>query len=106
MPHQPFEYLRDVLPECAKQLEAALRRIKRRDLASQVKELRVYGRCDCGSKCGTFYCLPREAYQQAARFGSDITGVVTESKGKIIRVETLDAETGAALAALFPDAVW
>src|SRR5262249_41636691 len=92
--------LSEVLPKCANQLEAALRRIRRRDLASQVKDLRIYGRCGCESKCGTFYCLPLETYRQVSRFGTDTTGIVTESKGKIIRVETLDPEIEAALEAL------
>lgn len=103
VPHPRFEFLKDVLPQTVKDLERALRQAKRPDLAEQVKELRIYGRCGCGARCGTFYCVPPDQYRRLAPFGSDMTHVVKESKGLIIHVETLDPAVDDVLQALFPD---
>jgi hypothetical protein len=43
-----MEDLSVLLVEFAQSLEHTVRLAKRRDLASQVHDLRIYGRCDCG----------------------------------------------------------
>jgi hypothetical protein len=102
-PPAPFVFVRDALPHLVKPLEANLRKMGHRQLAAQVHDLRIYGRCPCRApNCGTFYCVPPDEYKRLAGLGGDI-GDVTVAKGKITRVETLDSEVDAVLDRLFPD---
>jgi len=64
-----FVFVRDVLPEISTLLKRVLHKI---ELAAQVHDLRIYGRCPCGGpNCGTFYCVPPDEYKRLLRFGSD-----------------------------------
>jgi hypothetical protein len=102
-PPQPSFLVREVLPQLADELQAALRREGYPKLAVQVADLQIYGRCPCNSQnCGTFYCAPPADYVRLARLGSN-TGDVTVAKGKIIRVETLSSEVDRVLNELFPN---
>jgi hypothetical protein len=103
-PPPTFLFVREVLPQLAKSLQSDLSMRGRADLAAQVPDLRIYGRCPCQRPgCGTFYCAPSKEYARLARVGSDTWDPVTVAKGKIIRVETLDPEVDAVLKRLFPD---
>lgn len=101
----PFVLLRDVLPDLAKRLRGSLRKAGHRDLAKQVQELRVYGRCCDASPCGRFYCFPPKERQELWRKGIalDLPGVdVTVARDLIVAVETLDPEVDRALKLVFP----
>jgi hypothetical protein len=105
-PPVPFFWLREELPEIAKIVEAELRRMREKDLAAQVRELRIYGRCRCGAPpCGTFYCVPYEEYAELLRkhLYRDIGTLVGVAKGRIVRVETLDDRVDEILDRLFPE---
>src|SRR5258708_3194169 len=102
-PPPTFVFVRDALPPFTKPLAASLRKIGHPELAIQVPDLRIYGRCPCtGPNCGTFYCVPRDEYKRLARLGYGI-GDVTVVRGTIIEVETFDSEIVAVLDRLFPD---
>jgi len=100
-PHPPFDLVRDVLPELSRQLKTILRKT---EFAAQVPDLRMYGRCTCGSRCGTFYCVPPDEYKKLAPLSDGMLDPVTVAKGKIIRVDTLgDPSVDAVLQELFPE---
>ncbi len=104
MPPPTFVFVREGFPKLAKELQAKLRKIGYPDLAVQVPDLRIYGRCPCETPdCGTFYCVPREEYARLARASYETGAEATVAKGKIIRVETLDSEVDAVLKRLFPE---
>jgi hypothetical protein len=94
-------FVRDVLPDFCKKLKTILRKT---EFAAQVIDLRIYGRCACGSRCGTFYCIPLDEYAKLAPFSDGVLDPVTVAKGRIIRVDTLaDPEVDAVPRELFPD---
>ncbi len=97
----PFVLLADVLPGLVRQLAQDLQKGGHRRLADQIPELRIYGRCSCGSRpCRTFYCLPPNEFAKLARSAKDIDGV-SIAKGRIVRVETLSAEVDSVLDQIF-----
>ena len=101
-PPVPYVLLREILPEFCEKLEARLCAIGQRQIAKQVPELRIYGRCPCSSRqCGTFYCVPPEEQQSLSGRGHDVDDV-TIAEGKIVRVETLDPAVDAVLGRMFP----
>jgi hypothetical protein len=101
-PPAPFVWLRDVLPDIAKALRADLRQIGQKGLVAQVRDLRIYDRCRCGSvPCGTFYCVPQAELRELGRQAVDV-GDVSVAKGRIVRVETLSPEVDAVLRRMFP----
>ena len=100
-PHPPFVFAREVLPELSAQLKTILQKT---EFALQVPDLRIYGRCACGSHCGTFYCVPPDEYRRLAPFSNGVFDPVTVDKGRILRVDTLgDPAVDAVLQGLFPD---
>jgi hypothetical protein len=102
-PTQPdFVLVREVLPEFAQKLRTSLLRMRQPQLAEQVPELRIYGRCDCGmADCSTVYCVPPDERERLRGFGDDTYDPVTVAKGKIVSVQTLDPEIHAILKQLF-----
>src|SRR5437868_3802384 len=98
-----FVYLGDVLPSLVVALRADLRKIGERELAEQVKDLRIYGRCCDVSPCGRFYCLPkderRELYRRKQTRNVGMEYVV--ANGKILEVETLLPEVDTVLRSIF-----
>lgn len=105
-PPAPFVFLRDVLPEIAKELKASLWKQRYRTFAEQVSDLRMYRRCPCGDEhCTTFYCLPpdEEAKLMGHAYHLGISEVMV-AKGKIVCVDLgVDAEIHDVLTELFPE---
>lgn len=99
--HPPFVLLREVLPHLARSLERELIAIGERILARQIGGLRIYGYCECGTACGTFYCVSAGESENLAGHGRAV-GSLTVAKGRITRVETLDSNVHGVLTRLFP----
>jgi len=100
----PYVLLRDIFPELVTELEWSLRKRRKRELAARIRDLRIYGRCDCGSGCGTFYCLPPDDRRKLSPGASGLEDpLYVAANGEILEVETLDPEVDAVLAMLFPD---
>jgi hypothetical protein len=76
-----------------------------KELADEVADLRVYGRCCNASPCGRFYCVPREERRELHRRGltRNVGLELTVAKGKIVEVETCSPDVDAALQLVFPD---
>ena len=56
----PQPLLKDVLGEFAQELMSLLREQGETDLAAQIPQLRLFGRCRCGDDfCATVYTAPR-----------------------------------------------
>jgi hypothetical protein len=102
-PHS-FVLAIDVLPELVKLLQRDLIQGGRQDLAHSVTELRIYRRCDCPQRCGTFYCLPSQDLPRDGENASDLVGTVTITVAgdRILRVETLDSTVDDVLDPFFP----
>jgi len=99
--------VRELFPELAKQIFHDLRRLKRYDLAADVMNLRVVDRCRCGeSVCGTFYTQDAELRKRIGTNGIDIMldcgATVTEAKGRIVQIETLDPYVTETLCRVIP----
>jgi hypothetical protein len=97
--------LQETFPELAKEMYADLRKLKRLDLAEQISMLQIIDRCRCGLEgCGTFYT--ELTPNRRSRSGVDMTlqcgATVTELRGTIVRVETLDPTVEATLRRLVP----
>ena len=98
-PRHPL--LTDVFPALARQILLDLRKLKRLDLADQIKTLEI-GR----DHCGTFDTMPL-AERQKLRGDSGamfpMCGVIlTETKGHIVNIETLDPQVESILRQLIP----
>jgi hypothetical protein len=103
-PLPTFVLVRDAFPHLAKPLAASLRKRGHPELATQVPDLRIYGRCPCKARnCGTVYCVPPEEYKRLVRLVCAIGDVWVARGTIIIEVETLDSEVDAVLDRLFPD---
>jgi hypothetical protein len=92
----PYVLLRDIFPELVTELEWSLRKRRKRELAARIRDLRIYGRCDCGSGCGTFYCLPPDERRKLFSGASALEHpLYVAASGEILEVETLDPEVDA-----------
>ena len=81
--------LAEALPLFSAELEAALRRQDRSDLASQVSRLPLVNRCRCGDDfCATFYTapVPRGAY------GSGHENVIVETIEGMVILDLVNGE--------------
>ena len=100
----PFVFLRDVLPELAKLLRADLLKIGQRELAEQIADLKIYGRCCDASRCGTFYCLPPNERTTLRRTGRQrAIGDMVTLNGRIAQVDTCLSEVDSVLRNVFPE---
>jgi len=104
LPPPPVSFsLLEVLPELALALRHGLRKHGYRELSDKLAELRIYGRCECGRPCGTFYCPSAEERQRLFRHGEWIDGdVFFVAQGRILEIQTLDKNVDAVLVELFP----
>ena len=93
----PSFLLGEVLPELADWLRHDCKRMRHHDLADRINDLRIYGRCDCGRPCGTFYCAP--PLQRAGQASEDM--VIWTAQGRITEIQTLDPNVDAMLRGLF-----
>lgn len=106
-PPAEFVFLRDVLPDLARVLRDQLRKSGERDLAEQIQELRIYGRCCDATPCGRFYCLPKEERRRLQREGrvrSVGGGEIYAANSGIVEIETLLPEVDEVLRRVFPEA--
>jgi hypothetical protein len=99
--------VRELFPELAKQILHDLRRLKRNDLAAEMINLRVVDRCRCGEAvCGTFYTQDADLRKRIGTSGIDIMlecgATVTEVKGRIVEIETLDPQVTEMLCRVIP----
>jgi len=99
--------VREVFPELAKEILHDLRRLKRNELAAEMTNLRVVDRCRCGEAvCGTFYTEDADLRKRFGASGIDIMlecgSTVTELKGRIVRIETLDPQVTEMLCQVIP----
>ena len=99
--------VRELFPELAKQILHDLRRLKRSDLAAEMMNLRVVDRCRCGEPvCGTFYTQDADLRKRIGTSGIDIMlecgATVTEVKGRIVEIETLDPQVTEMLCRVIP----
>jgi hypothetical protein len=103
-PPAPFVYLRDVLPQLAADLRHSFRQEGERELADQIHDLRIYGRCCDGSPCGCIFCLPGDERRHLSVHGRKLEWVADciVVDRKIVEVETFSAEVDAVLRSVFP----
>ena len=100
----PFVHLRDVLPALAPLLRAGLRKIGERDLADQIQELKIYGRCCDASPCGTFFCVPKDERRNLHSKGlAHSVGDFVVANGRIAEVTTCSSEVDTVLRQIFPE---
>lgn len=104
-PRHPL--LTDVFPALARQILLDLRKLKRLDLADQIKTLEIVGRCRCGrDHCGTFHTMPlaeRQKFRGDSGAMFPMCGaILTEAKGHIVNIETLDPQVESILRQLIP----
>ncbi|MGJ5816076.1 hypothetical protein [Paludibaculum fermentans] len=99
--------VRELFPELAKQVLRDLRTLRRNDLAAEVMNLRVEDRCRCGAAmCGTFYTQGADFRKRMGTNGIAIMlecgATVTEAKGRIVEIETLDPHITEMLSRVIP----
>ena len=103
----PLMLVRELFPELAKHILQDLRRLKRNDLAAEMMNLRVVDRCRCGEAiCGTFYTQDADLRERIGASGIDLMlecgATITELKGRIVRIETLDPQVTETLCRVIP----
>lgn len=81
--------LRDVLPSFGDELKELLVRRGELELAAQVPDLRIAGRCHCGDDfCATFYVRPK----RSGPFGPDHRNVWLEPEKGIVSLDVVNGK--------------